>query len=175
LWRKASQLYSAACELQPFASAGWLDWAKLEEERGRLKASCEILKIGLMFCESNEALVTKRIKLEERLYNNYGSKQMFKKATKRLRFDDKEDDDDDDNSEEEVEDYEGNVEEEEEEEEEHHHHHYYRFDGDIDDDVDPSEGACLGGDHSDNLECGLIAQFQARLICGKDMPHHKKV
>lgn len=127
LWRKATHLYSASCEVQPFAAAGWLDWAKLEEERGRLKASCEVLKLGLVFCELNEALVTRRIKLEEKLYNHYDNQVLFHNSTIGLRVIDIEE-------------------------------------GSAYETSDNIESCMLGGEHSDDIECRLIAKFKARLI-----------
>ena len=36
LWTEARRLYFVACSSQPFAAQGWLEWAKMEEERGQL-------------------------------------------------------------------------------------------------------------------------------------------
>ena len=34
------------CALQPLASQGWLEWAKMEEECGQIKFSLKILREG---------------------------------------------------------------------------------------------------------------------------------
>ena len=51
---------------QRYAAQGWLDWAKMEEERGKLQRSGMILRYGLEFCEFSEPLLTRAIKHEER-------------------------------------------------------------------------------------------------------------
>jgi hypothetical protein len=44
---QARELYGSVCELQPLASQGWLEWAKMEEECGQVKFSLKILREGL--------------------------------------------------------------------------------------------------------------------------------
>ena len=51
---------------QRYAAQGWLDWAKMEGERGKLQRSGMILRYGLEFCEFSEPLLTRAIKHEER-------------------------------------------------------------------------------------------------------------
>lgn len=51
--------------LQPFASQGWLEYAKLEEEAGELSECRSILETGLSYCSLDEGLLIKRIRLEE--------------------------------------------------------------------------------------------------------------
>lgn len=63
---RARALFSAACEAQPLAAQAWLDWAKMEEERGLLKRSAKILHCGLLSCDYSEPLLAKAIKHEER-------------------------------------------------------------------------------------------------------------
>ena len=43
--------------MQPFSSVGWLEYAKLEEEAGRLELSKAILDEGLKHCTLHEGLV----------------------------------------------------------------------------------------------------------------------
>lgn len=43
---QARELYGSVCELQPLASQGWLEWAKMEEECGQVKFSLKILREG---------------------------------------------------------------------------------------------------------------------------------
>jgi len=50
-WEEARKLFSAACEAQPLAAQAWLEWAKMEEERGLLRKAGKILRLGLRFCE----------------------------------------------------------------------------------------------------------------------------
>mmetsp|Transcript_3891 Transcript_3891/g.7486 ORF Transcript_3891/g.7486 Transcript_3891/m.7486 type:complete len:1405 (-) Transcript_3891:348-4562(-) len=66
-FKKARELYSKVCELQPYASQGWLERSKLEEECGNLEDCSFILSEGLKYCPMNENLRTKAIKLEERM------------------------------------------------------------------------------------------------------------
>lgn len=53
---QARELYSSVCVLQPLASQGWLEWAKMEEECGQIKFSLKILREGdrrdAMYCQS---------------------------------------------------------------------------------------------------------------------------
>lgn len=46
---------------------GWLEWSKMEEENGELRKALNILLLGLNVCKINEALLTRVIKLHERL------------------------------------------------------------------------------------------------------------
>lgn len=66
-FKKARELYSKVCELQPYASQGWLERSKLEEECGNLSECSFILSEGLKYCPMNENLRTKAIKHEERM------------------------------------------------------------------------------------------------------------
>jgi hypothetical protein len=65
----ARRLYGCVNQLQPFASQGWLEHSKLEEECGHLKRCQQLLRKGLNFCTMNEGLLTKAIKHEERMGN----------------------------------------------------------------------------------------------------------
>ncbi|KAL0484846.1 FPGS1 [Acrasis kona] len=59
---EARKWFKKVNELQPSASQGWLEHAKLEEECGRLE-HCEFLLIqGLDHCPQNESLLVKAIK-----------------------------------------------------------------------------------------------------------------
>lgn len=64
---KATKYYGEACRSQPRASMGWLEWSKMEEENGELRKALKILILGLNVCKINEALLTRVIKLHERL------------------------------------------------------------------------------------------------------------
>jgi hypothetical protein len=66
-FKKARELYSKVCELQPYACQGWLERSKLEEECGNLSECSLILSEGLKYCPMNENLRTKAIKHEERM------------------------------------------------------------------------------------------------------------
>lgn len=67
--RQARKQYAEVCRCQPRASQGWLEWSKMEEENGKLRKALDILKLGLKVCASNEALLAKVIKLQERLHS----------------------------------------------------------------------------------------------------------
>jgi hypothetical protein len=54
-----SPLVLQACQAQPRASTGWLEWSKMEEENGRLLTALHILILGLKMCNINEAILTK--------------------------------------------------------------------------------------------------------------------
>jgi len=64
---RARDMYHRVCTLQPFASQGWLERSKLEEECGKLLSCSEILNEGLTYCPYNENLRTRAIKHEERM------------------------------------------------------------------------------------------------------------
>jgi len=66
-FNKARNLYSKVCTLQPYASQGWLERSKLEEECGKLEGCSKILCDGLRYCPTNENLRTRAIKHEERM------------------------------------------------------------------------------------------------------------
>jgi la-related protein 1 len=66
---EARSLYIKVNQLQPFASQGWLEHSKMEEECGELSRCQLILRQGLEFCSTNEGLLTKAIKHEERMDN----------------------------------------------------------------------------------------------------------
>lgn len=65
--------------MQPIAHMGWYEWSKLEEESGDLKEALEILKRGLAACTINETLLTKVIKLHERLHRYDEVREMLGK------------------------------------------------------------------------------------------------
>ena len=41
-WTDAQKLHCKACEAQPFAAQAWLDWAKMEDERGALEQAGKV-------------------------------------------------------------------------------------------------------------------------------------
>jgi tetratricopeptide (TPR) repeat protein len=66
---EARNLYQQVCRLQPYASQGWLEYSKLEEECGNMNVCAKILRAGLGFCEYSENLLTRAIKHEEKMGN----------------------------------------------------------------------------------------------------------
>lgn len=66
---QARNLYQQVCTLQPYASQGWIDFSKLEEECGNMGSCSKVLRTGLEYCQYNEALLTRAIKHEEKLGN----------------------------------------------------------------------------------------------------------
>lgn len=76
LFDEARDLYRDVCRLQPYASQGWLERSKLEEESGRLSVCSTILHEGLQYCPINESLRTRAIKHEERLAYEQGNRDL---------------------------------------------------------------------------------------------------
>eukprot|EP01102_Stenamoeba_stenopodia_P016364 TRINITY_DN5718_c0_g3_i1.p1 TRINITY_DN5718_c0_g3~~TRINITY_DN5718_c0_g3_i1.p1 ORF type:complete len:1434 (-),score=333.17 TRINITY_DN5718_c0_g3_i1:126-4427(-) len=74
LLREAHRYYKKVNKLQPYASQGWLEHAKMEEECGDLEKCRRILATGLTYCTYNENLMVKAIKLEERIGNLTGAR-----------------------------------------------------------------------------------------------------
>ena len=66
---EARMLYAQVCELQPYASQGWLEFSKLEEECGHMSRCSKILNEGLKYCSINENLLSRAIKHEEKMNN----------------------------------------------------------------------------------------------------------
>lgn len=66
-FHEARRLYRLATELQPQASQTWLEYAKMEEERGHFVRCRHILTTGLKHCPYHEALMLKAIKHLERM------------------------------------------------------------------------------------------------------------
>ena len=64
---EARQFYNIVNTVQPLASQGWLEHAKMEEECGDLMECQNILKKGLEYCPSNESLMVKCLKHYERM------------------------------------------------------------------------------------------------------------
>jgi la-related protein 1 len=65
----ARQLYQKVCQLQPYASQGWIEYSKLEEECGHMNRVTNILHAGLEYCEYNENLLIRAVKHHERMGN----------------------------------------------------------------------------------------------------------
>jgi tetratricopeptide (TPR) repeat protein len=65
----ARKLYQQVCTLQPYASQGWLEYSKLEEECGNMNTCSKILRAGLGYCEFSENLLSRAIKNEEKSGN----------------------------------------------------------------------------------------------------------
>jgi len=68
-FEEARRLYQEVYKLQPYASQGWLEFSKLEEECGNMSACAKILSAGLEYCEYSENLLTRAIKHEEKRGN----------------------------------------------------------------------------------------------------------
>lgn len=66
---EARRLYQKVCQLQPYASQGWLEYSKLEEECGHVNRVTNILLAGLEYCEYSENLLTRAVKHQEKLGN----------------------------------------------------------------------------------------------------------
>lgn len=66
---EARRLYQKVCQLQPYASQGWVEYSKLEEECGHMNRVANILFAGLEFCEYNENLLIRAVKHQERMGN----------------------------------------------------------------------------------------------------------
>jgi tetratricopeptide (TPR) repeat protein len=66
---EARCLYQKVCQLQPYASQGWLEYSKLEEECGRMNRVMNILHQGLNHCEYSENLLTRAVKHQEKMGN----------------------------------------------------------------------------------------------------------
>lgn len=65
----AKSFYLTASRHQPLAYQVWLEWSKLEEECGELALCTAVLREGLRFCPTVEALIIKGIKHAERMGN----------------------------------------------------------------------------------------------------------
>jgi len=63
--------------MQPRANMGWLEWSKMEEENGRLRRALNILSLGLKVCKVNESLLTRVIRLQERLHKYSEVREML--------------------------------------------------------------------------------------------------
>ena len=66
-FHEARRLYRLATGLQPSAPQTWLEYAKMEEERGHFERCRLILMSGLEHCPYHEALMLKAIKHLERM------------------------------------------------------------------------------------------------------------
>mmetsp|Transcript_30586 Transcript_30586/g.42193 ORF Transcript_30586/g.42193 Transcript_30586/m.42193 type:complete len:1186 (+) Transcript_30586:404-3961(+) len=67
--KHARHYYVQVHRMQPFASQGWLEHAKMEEECGDMERCGRVLNRGLFFCPYNENLLVKGIKHQERIGN----------------------------------------------------------------------------------------------------------
>ena len=64
---EARRLYQKVCQLQPYASQGWLEYSKLEEECGFMNRVTFILHAGLEYCIYSEGLLSRAVKHQERM------------------------------------------------------------------------------------------------------------
>ena len=76
---EARLLYQKVCEIQPYASQGWLEYSKLEEECGRMNRVMNILLQGLQYCELSENLLTRAVKHNEKMGNLDGARGLLAK------------------------------------------------------------------------------------------------
>ena len=76
---EARLLYQKVCEVQPYASQGWLEYSKLEEECGRMNRVLYILLQGLQHCELSENLLTRAVKHYEKMGNLDGARGLLAK------------------------------------------------------------------------------------------------
>eukprot|EP01006_Ploeotia_vitrea_P028406 TRINITY_DN61110_c0_g1_i1.p1 TRINITY_DN61110_c0_g1~~TRINITY_DN61110_c0_g1_i1.p1 ORF type:complete len:1465 (-),score=160.58 TRINITY_DN61110_c0_g1_i1:327-4721(-) len=74
---EAAYWFHKVNQLQPFASQGWLEHAKMEEECGRLDICQQLLQTGLRFCPYNESLLVKGIKYEEQMSNHSSARGLL--------------------------------------------------------------------------------------------------
>ena len=66
-FRQARRLYRLSTKLQPTAAQTWLEYGKMEEERGHFERCQRILDAGLHHCPNHEAMTLKAIKHLERM------------------------------------------------------------------------------------------------------------
>ena len=64
---EARRHYQKVCSLQPYASQGWVEYSKLEEECGNMNRVTNIMYAGLEYCEYNESLLIRAIKHQEKM------------------------------------------------------------------------------------------------------------
>eukprot|EP01130_Rhizamoeba_saxonica_P003557 TRINITY_DN1490_c0_g1_i2.p1 TRINITY_DN1490_c0_g1~~TRINITY_DN1490_c0_g1_i2.p1 ORF type:complete len:770 (+),score=160.99 TRINITY_DN1490_c0_g1_i2:202-2511(+) len=76
-FEKAQQFYVSVNTLQPYASKGWLEYAKMEEENGNLDKCSKILTDGLYYCPHSENLLVKGIKHGEKMGNIGHSRKLL--------------------------------------------------------------------------------------------------
>jgi tetratricopeptide (TPR) repeat protein len=74
---EARSLYQRVCQQQPYASQGWLEYSKLEEECGHMNRVTNILHAGLEYCEYSENLLTRAVKHQEKMGNVNGARELL--------------------------------------------------------------------------------------------------
>ncbi|EFA76592.1 hypothetical protein PPL_10361 [Heterostelium album PN500] len=73
----ARKFYRIVTKTQPYISQGWLEYAKMEEDYGRLEKCQQILQLGLKYCPFNENLLIKGIRHEEKMDNLEGARALL--------------------------------------------------------------------------------------------------
>ncbi|EAL67408.1 hypothetical protein DDB_G0280363 [Dictyostelium discoideum AX4] len=73
----ARKFYRKVTSTQPYISQGWLEYAKMEEDYGRLEKCQKILQLGLKHCPFNESLLIKGIRHEEKMDNLEGARALL--------------------------------------------------------------------------------------------------
>uniref|UniRef100_A0A6B2KYS8 Pre-mRNA-splicing factor Syf1/CRNKL1-like C-terminal HAT-repeats domain-containing protein n=1 Tax=Arcella intermedia TaxID=1963864 RepID=A0A6B2KYS8_9EUKA len=76
-FKEARKYYEIVNHIQPYGCKGWLEYAKMEEESGRLHDCTRILADGLYFCPHSESLLVKGIKHSERMDNIDASRALL--------------------------------------------------------------------------------------------------
>ena len=68
----ARQVLESLVEKYPLCHIVWMEWSRLEMDLGNVTRSREVVLRGLEVLPGNEALLEKRVKIEERLRNYRG-------------------------------------------------------------------------------------------------------
>eukprot|EP00968_Pinguiococcus_pyrenoidosus_P005375 scaffold344_cov235-Pinguiococcus_pyrenoidosus.AAC.1 len=63
--------------MQPCSGQGWVEFAKLEEERGAFDRAAHVLRVGLECCGYNEHLLFRALRLEEKRGNLTGARELL--------------------------------------------------------------------------------------------------
>lgn len=66
---RSRKYFKRVIQLQPTCAQAWLEYAKMEEEAGKLEKTLKLLASGLDFSPHNDGLLVKAIKLQERMGN----------------------------------------------------------------------------------------------------------
>lgn len=84
---EAAMLFKIVTHIQPYAYQGWLEYAKMEEELGKIDRCRTLLKRGLKFIPLNENLFLKALKIEEK-EDNYNEVKALISSLKNNRIED---------------------------------------------------------------------------------------
>jgi hypothetical protein len=79
---EAKYMFALVTEEYPLVQQGWMEWSKMEEERGRFRQSLKHLRDGAEACVSyNEVLLMKAIRQHEKLSHLTGARELLGKLT----------------------------------------------------------------------------------------------